>query len=620
MYPAPGIWSFRMDEKESTKLKTLSDIASIDISLEFNEILHNILKITCETMNAHSGTIMLVDEDTDELKMVSSYGLPENYIENVYASAKKAGVHLTSSPSGAVLRTGKYYAVSNLFKEPKARPWYHLGRDLGITAQIFTPMKRGLKVIGLLNVYMSEIHDFTDEEINFVTVAASQASSVVQNARMCIRLKNNIDELKDYKEQLEDGIKQTHAKLFESEKYLRTIIESSLDGILVLDSMGRFEFGNASAINILCWPREELIGHFFMKVIPKDMSEFMMERWLEVQNGMGKPYETKIITKNHEIRYLYVSHTPTLIHGKKKYVVVIEDISEEKKLEICLKESEAKYRDLFENAEDPMYTLDMNGTFLAMNNVGLNALRTTKDEIIGSNISEWLTPESLEIARNRLKKNCEGIYLGPMVYEMVRKDGEHIWVEVKNRFIRDGERITRTHGIARDVTEKKRLEQELKESEAKYRDLFENAEDPMYTLDTQGFFKTINKSGLKILGATEEVIIGSHISQWITPESLKRSQMILARQINGEIWEQPIVIEVVTKNGTHKFGEVKTRLLKDGNQVIGIHGVVRDITEKIKIEQKLLESELKYCDLFENAQDPMFVVDTTGHFLKMNKA
>jgi len=69
-------------------------------------------------------------------------------------------------------------------------------------------MKRGLNVIGLLNIYMPEVYEFSEEEINFVTIAASQASSVVQNARMCRRLKDNIDEINEYKEQLEDNIRQ----------------------------------------------------------------------------------------------------------------------------------------------------------------------------------------------------------------------------------------------------------------------------------------------------------------------------------------------------------------------------------------------------------------------------
>ncbi|VVB53980.1 Methyl sulfide methyltransferase-associated sensor [uncultured archaeon] len=300
--------------------------------------------------------------------------------------------------------------------------------------------------------------------------------------------------------------------------------------------------------------------------------------------------------------------------------MVTKDISEKKKLEISLKDSEAKYRDLFENAQDPMYTLDMNGTFLAMNNVGLNALCATKDEVIGSNISEWLTPESMEIARNRLKEYADGIYMGPTVYEMVRKDDKHIWVEIKNRFIWDGGRITGTHGIARDVTEQKKMEQELKESEAKYRDLFENANDPMYTIDIAGFIKTMNKAGLEILGGTEENIIGSHISKWLTPESMKSSQSVLEKQISGETWEFPVPIEVISIDGTHKWGEARTRILKEGNIITGIHGVVRDITEKIKIEQRLLESEARYRDLFENADDPMYTIDMDGIFQSINNA
>lgn len=334
-----------MENIEKPKLKALTDIASIDIALEFNDILRSILKITCDAIGAKSGTIMLVDEMDNKIRMVASYGLPRDYIERVYEAAKNAGVEISSSPSGTVLETGKYYLVPNTFEEPKNKPWYDLSQDLGFSSLIFTPMKKGVKVIGLLNVYWAEPRRFTDEEINFVTIAASQASSVVQNARLCGRLENNVLELEQYKEHLEDKIKETHKKLYDSERYLRTIIESSLDGILVVDDRGRFEFGNDSAFNILGWPREELIGQFFMKVFPVDMKEFMLMRWHEVQNGIEIPYETKIITKNSEVRYLYVSHAHTEIKGNRKYVVVIKDITEKIRLEQELKES---YEDLKE--------------------------------------------------------------------------------------------------------------------------------------------------------------------------------------------------------------------------------------------------------------------------------
>lgn len=186
-------------ESKKRKLKALSDIASIDITLEFSDILKNVLEITCETMEAHSGTIMLVDEKDYELKLVASYGLPDDYIERVYEAAKNAGLPITSSPSGTVLKTGKQYIVPNVFEEPADKPWKHLAEELGFSSQIFTPMKRGLKVIGLLNVYKAKVHEFTEEESNFVTIAASQAASVVQNARLCSRLQKTYWSLRSMK-------------------------------------------------------------------------------------------------------------------------------------------------------------------------------------------------------------------------------------------------------------------------------------------------------------------------------------------------------------------------------------------------------------------------------------
>jgi two-component system, sporulation sensor kinase E len=467
-----------MDTNESSKLKALSDIAAIDIALDFNEILQNILKITFEAMNAHSGTVMLVDESNDELRMVASYGLPNDYIERVYDAAREANVPISSSPSGMALATGKYYLVANIFREPKNKPWIHLAKEFGFSAQIFVPMKRGDKIIGLLNVYMEEPHQFTQEEINFVTIAASQASSLVQNARMCSLLKNNVLELDKYRKQLEEKIKEAHRKLYDSEKYLRTIIESSLDGVAVVDEEGRFEFGNDSLFNILGWPKEEIIGQSFHKIIPEDMIDFMQERWRDVQNGIEIPYQTKIITKEGEIKYLYLSPAKTEIDGKIKFIGISKDISENKKLELNLKESEARYRDLFENANDPMYTIDTEGYFKEINNAVLDILGGTEDDVIGSNISKWLTPESFMAAQELLIKQISGEpWNHSIILEVICKNGEHKWGEVRTRVIKMGGRVTAIHGIARDITEKRKMEQKLREYNEKLQKSYESLKE-----------------------------------------------------------------------------------------------------------------------------------------------
>jgi PAS domain S-box-containing protein len=467
-----------MKKNEASKLKALSDIATIDITLEFGDILNNILKITCKTMDAHSGTIMLVDENTKELKMVAKCGLPEDYITRVYEAAEKAGVPITYSPSGIVLETGKNYLVPDILKELRNEPWWHLAKEIGFSSMLFSPMKRGKYVIGLLNVYWEKPRGFMEEEINFVSIAASHASSVVQNAKMCERIKGNIHELKEKKENLEGKLKVKHRELFESENYQRTIINSSLDGIMVVDEKGRFEFGNHSTFIILGWPKEELIGQFFMKVIPDDMTDFMLERWIEIQNGLEKQYETKIKTKKGEIKNIFISHAPTEINGKRKYVVVFKDISYNKKLEQQLKQSEERYRDLFENANDPMYTIDTSGYFQSMNNSALQILGVTKEEIIGSHMSSLLTEESYAIALDILKKqiSCQP-FEQPIILEIICKNGEHHWGEFKSRIIKDGSKIIGVHGIGRDITEKKKLEEQLKEYHEKLKKSYEELKE-----------------------------------------------------------------------------------------------------------------------------------------------
>jgi PAS domain S-box-containing protein len=467
-----------MDTNESPKLKALSEISSIDIALDFNEILRKILKITCEAMSAHSGTIMLVDESNEELRMVASHGLPDDYIERVYDAARKANMPISSSASGTALTTRKYCSVPNVFKEPKNRPWIHLARELGFSAQIFTPMKRGQKVIGLLNVYMTDPHQFMDEEINFVTIAASQASSVVQNARICNRLRENVLELNKYKEHLEERINETHKKLYNSERYLRAIIESSLDGIAVVDEQGRFEFGNDSLFDIIGWPEEEIIGQSFQKIVPEDMIDFMQERWRDVQNGIEIPYQTKILTKDGEIKYLYLSPAKAEIDGKIKFIGISKDISENKKLELNLKESEFRYRDLFENADDPMYTIDIEGYFKEINNAGLDILGGSEAEIIGSHISKWLSPESFAAAQVLLTKQISGeSWNHPIILEVICKNGEHKWGEVRTRVISKGGRVTAIHGIARDITEKRNMEQKLREYNEKLKKSYESLKE-----------------------------------------------------------------------------------------------------------------------------------------------
>jgi len=229
----------------------------------------------------------------------------------------------------------------------------------------------------------------------------------------------------------------------------------------------------------------------------------------------------------------------------------------------------------------------------------------TIDEVIGTHFSDWFPPESLQQAVDNMRKYFSGEHVEqPVIYEFIRKNGEHRWAEIRSRVIKEADKPIALHCIARDITERRKLEQELKESEAKYRDLFENAKDGMYVLDTEGNFLKMNQVGLQALGYTKEEFIGSNISKFVTPESLKIVKERQKKRLLGELVNQTDVMEMVCKNGEHRWVEIKTRDIKDGDKTKEIHGIARDITENIVLKQKLKKSNNQYkllCHLIEGS-------------------
>ena len=127
-------------------------------------------------------------------------------------------------------------------------------------------------------------------------------------------------------------------------EYLSAIIETSHDGIFVLDAGGNFEFGNDAAFATLGWQRGDLLGRTFMTVIHPDFNRFAFQRWGEVQRGEGEPYEVDIVREDGTVRSLLISHTDMDIGETRKYCAVMKDITERKRAEKEL----VRYRDRLE--------------------------------------------------------------------------------------------------------------------------------------------------------------------------------------------------------------------------------------------------------------------------------
>lgn len=102
---------------------------------------------------------------------------------------------------------------------------------------------------------------------------------------------------------------------------------------------------------------------------------------------------------------------------------------------------------------------------------------------------------------------------------------------------------------APEITDISLLEKKLEESEERFRNLFDNASDSIYCYDARGYFLDVNKTALEMLGCTREELIGTHISEWITPESLKLTQDDMNKRIRGEPGKEAFVLDVIDIDG-----------------------------------------------------------------------
>ncbi|MCP4633776.1 MAG: PAS domain S-box protein [candidate division Zixibacteria bacterium] len=156
----------------------------------------------------------------------------------------------------------------------------------------------------------------------------------------------------------------------------------------------------------------------------------------------------------------------------------------------------------------------------------------------------------------------------------------------------------------------------LIESEKKYRDLFENAGDILFTADFKGDLLTVNKTALEFFGySREDISKGLNLSQILCSESYKLAMRRLHNRLAGIQSSKPFRVEVKKRSGEKAILEYMANLIFGNNEPVGIQGMARDITGRVEAQEKLRKSEEKYRSLVESSEDIVYSLDREGRFL-----
>jgi PAS domain S-box-containing protein len=295
------------------------------------------------------------------------------------------------------------------------------------------------------------------------------------------------------------------------------------------------------------------------------------------------------------------------------------EIQERKQMEAALRESEERYRDLFENAQEAIYIHDLKGTYISANRAAQNLIGYARDEIVGRNVVDFMAPEHAEQIRAGLSQRRDGKELPTREIEVLAKDGRRVPIEISTRLIYERGTAVRVQGMARDITERKRAEEALRESEERYRDLFDNAQDTIYVHDLNGTYISANRAAEKLVGYTREEILGKNILDFMAPEYAEQVRANLSMRLDGKELTT-YEIEVLAKDGRSVPVEVSTRVIYEKGTAVAVQGMARDITERRRAEEALRESEERYRELVENGQGLICTHDLNGKLLSVNPA
>jgi PAS domain S-box-containing protein len=405
----------------------------------------------------------------------------------------------------------------------------------------------------------------------------------------------------------------------EWEPKYRHLFDSLNDAAFLADAeTGLILDANKQGERLLGCTRDEIIGMHQSELHPPGKAkEYRQKFAAHVEKGRAADYEGEVIRKDGSIVPVNISAAPFNIEGKQLIIGLFRDITEWKKAEEALRESEKQYRVLFESMLNGVLVIDAETMKVVFGNEAAAKIYgfDSVEDAIGVNPLDFIHPEDRErvariIAEDMFEKDLRQVN----EFRTITRDGREIWIEAVGIRTEYQGRLAGLVSFS-DVSERRKAEQQLRESEERYRTLVETAnragEGIILLQNTEGKEGAIiftNDAVARSGGYKKEELLGMSFVDLLHPDSLPWALERYRQRQRGEEAPSHYEINTLRKDGTTLPLEVTAGITTYQGKVATIL-YIRDITEKKTAEEALRESERRYRLLAENVTDVITCVD-----------
>ena len=405
--------------------------------------------------------------------------------------------------------------------------------------------------------------------------------------------------------------KVSEAALFASEKRFQSLVEMLPQSIWECDDQGNVTYVNQRTYEMYGYDHEDVKkGMTLWQTIHPDDRERVLGDFIRASGEAPSEFPTfhefMSIRKDGSTFPLITYHVPIVHENKITGMRGIGiDISERKRAEVALRESEDRYRTLVDLSPDAIM-IYQEGKFIFANPAALKLFGASEsDEIIGKGIIGFVHPDFLETLRKTIQNDLEGKKTQPIELLAIRFDGKQIIIEGRGiRTTINGKPALQV--TLRDMTERKRAEEALRESEEKYRTLVNRANDVICVLQ-DGVMKMFNPRLPEFWGGSEEEIIGRTFTDFFHPDALPDIIKNYNRRMSGESFPSTYETTMMRKDGSRSFVEMNAGIIEYEGRPADLV-IVRDINDRKMAQEAIRRSEELYRTLYEASNDLIFVI------------